>query len=163
MPIYIFLVSMLFLTLPALTTADGIVETVDVEGRIFSNELMESKNMVIITSADLERLKIKDMADLFSFFTAVNVSRRGASETSFDLTMRGGNFEQVLVVVNGIPLNNPQTGHFNGDFPFSVGDVDRVEILRGGSSTAYGAGAFAGMINVILKRKPFTTLHFRGR
>lgn len=129
-----------------------IVETVDVEGRIFSNEA-NSKNIVIISAADLERLAITDMADLFSFFTTLNVNRRGAGDTSFDITMRGSNFEQVLLLVNGSPVNNPQTGHFNSDFPFSLEDIRRVEVIRGGTSTTYGAGAFAGVVNIILEDK----------
>jgi iron complex outermembrane receptor protein len=128
-----------------------IVETVEVTGKLFSLD-SHSKNMVIVTAADLEELKIKNMLELFSFFTALNVSKRGAGESSFDITMRGSNFEQVLVLVEGVPLNNPQTGHFNSDFPFSVQDVERVEILRGGSSTTYGAGAFAGVVNIFLKK-----------
>ena len=128
-----------------------IVETVDVTGKLLSDE-PHSKNMVIITAADLQEFNIKDMSELFSFFTALNVSKRGVGETSFDITMRGSNFEQVLVLVDGVPMNNPQTGHFNCDFPFSVGDVERVEILRGGSSTTYGAGAFAGMVHIVLKK-----------
>ncbi|MCP4149306.1 MAG: TonB-dependent receptor [bacterium] len=144
------------------TNAD-IVETVEVEGRVFSQELLHSRNMVIISSTDLEEMKIKNMADLFSFFTAVNVSKRGASESSFDITMRGGNFEQVLMLVNGVPQNNPQTGHFNSDFAFSIPDVERVEILRGGSSTTYGAGAFAGVVNIILKKdSPFRVSAITG-
>jgi iron complex outermembrane receptor protein len=128
-----------------------IVEEVEVTGKIFSHD-SHSKNMVIISAADLEEFKIKDMAELFSFFTALNTSKRGAGETSFDITMRGGNFEQVLVLVDGVPLNNPQTGHFNSDFPFSLEDVARVEILRGGSSTISGAGAFAGVVHIYLKK-----------
>ncbi|MCP4218110.1 MAG: TonB-dependent receptor [bacterium] len=146
---------------PASLAAD-IVEKVEVKGEIFSAELLNSKNMVIISEDDLQKLKIKDMADLFSFFTALNVSKRGASETSFDITMRGGNFEQVLVLVNGVPLNNAQTGHFNSDFPFSVTDVHRVEILRGGSSTTYGGGAFAGMVNIILKKESAFSVSLTG-
>lgn len=147
----VLLVLLVLLSAPGEVIFPQIVETVEVEGRIFSNE-SHSKNMVFISARDLEELKIKDMADLFSYFTAVNISKRGPAESSFDITMRGSNFEQVLVLVNGVPLNNPQTGHFNGDFPFSVGDVGRVEILRGGSSTTYGGGAFAGVINIILKK-----------
>lgn len=131
--------------------ATEIVETVEVKGQLFSDEL-NSKNMVIISDHDLEQLKIKDITGLFSFFTALNVSKRGPGESSFDIAMRGGNFEQVLVMVNGIPMNNPQTGHFNGDFPFSVHDIQRVEIIRGGTSTTYGSGAFAGVVHFVLKK-----------
>lgn len=129
----------------------GIVETVEVKGRLFSDEL-NSKNVVIISSEDIEALKMDHIADIFNFFTGVQVSTRGGGEASFDMTMRGSNFEQVLVLVNGVPLNNPQTGHFNGDFPFSIHDIERVEIVRGGTSTTYGPGAFAGVVHFVLKK-----------
>lgn len=128
-----------------------IIEKVEVKGKIYSNEL-SSKNIVIISEEELNDLNVRDMVDLFSFFTIINVNKRGPSETSYDLTMRGSNFEQVLLLVNGVPLNNPQTGHFNTDLPFSIKDIKRVEIVSGGNSTSYGAGAFAGVINIILKR-----------
>lgn len=138
-----------------------IVETVEVNASIFSRE-PNSKNIVIISKEELEGLQIKDMADLFSIFTAVDINRRGPGESSFDITMRGSNFEQVLVLVDGNPLNNPQTGHFNSDFPFSIADIQRVEILRGGSSTAYGAGAFAGMVNIIMKKSTDLQISLTG-
>lgn len=59
---------------------------------------------------------------------------------------------QMVETVNGVSFQNPQTGHFNGDLPFSIQDIEKVEIIRGGSSTRYGAGAFAGVVNIILKR-----------
>ena len=133
-------------------TFSQIVENIEVKGKIYSRE-MNSKNMVIIEEGDLNSLNIKDFAELFSFFSLVNVSRRGPSESSFDISMRGGNFEQILVLVNGVPLNNPQTGHFNTDLPFLIEDIKRIEIVRGGCSTAYGSGAFTGVINIVLKKE----------
>lgn len=128
-----------------------IVETVEVEGHIVSDE-PQSKNLLVISSEDLERMNVRNFGDLFSMFTSLDVSRRGAFDTSFDIGMRGSNFQQVLVLVNGVSFQNPQTGHFNGDLPFSIQDIEKVEIIRGGSSTRYGAGAFAGVVNIILKR-----------
>ena len=144
-----YIICFLFMATPV---SSQIVENIEVKGKIFSRE-MNSKNMVIISESDLYALKIKDFTELFSFFNVVNVSRRGPGESSFDLSMRGSNFEQVLVLVNGIPLNNPQTGHFNTDLPFLIKDIERIEIVRGGGSTTYGGGAFAGLVNIILKKK----------
>ncbi|MCK4836344.1 MAG: TonB-dependent receptor [Candidatus Aminicenantes bacterium] len=134
-----------------------IVEKVEVKERIFSHEF-NSKDMIIISDKDLKLLKIKNFTDLYSFITVLNVHRRGQSDSTFDLSMRGSNFEQVLMLVNGIPMNNPQTGHFNSGLAFTVQDIERIEIIRGGSSTTYGAGAFAGVVNIILKRK--SEFHF---
>jgi iron complex outermembrane receptor protein len=134
-------------------TLDGqIVETVEVEGRIVSDE-PKSKNLMVISARDLKSMGVRDFGDLFSMFTSLNVSRRGALDTSFDIGMRGSNFQQVLIMVNGVPFGNPQTGHFNGDLPFSIQDIGKIEIIRGGSSTRYGAGAFAGVVNIILKKE----------
>jgi vitamin B12 transporter len=149
MPVFVLILALLYNTAQPLSAQ--IIEEVEVTGKVFSDD-SHSKNMVIISASDLEEFKIKDMSELFSFFTALNTSKRGAGETSFDITMRGSNFEQVLVLVDGVPINNPQTGHFNSDFPFSLQDVERVEILRGGSSTTSGAGAFAGVVHIFLKK-----------
>jgi vitamin B12 transporter len=155
---FCFLLILLF-TLPAF--ASDIEEKIEVKGLIFSREL-RSKNIMIIAAEEIKTWQIKNVADLFSFFTAFNVSRRGPAESSYDLSMRGSHFEQVLVLLDGVPFNNPQSGHFNTDFPFTLDDIERVEIVRGGSSTTYGAGAFAGMVNIILKKKSAAEVALSG-
>lgn len=142
----------LFSLITLISFSSDFEEKIEVKERIFSRDL-RSKNMIIISAEKINSLAIKNFTDLFSFFTALNVSRRGPDESSYDLSMRGCHFEQVLLLLDGIPLNNPQTGHFNTDFPFTINDIERVEIIRGGSSTTYGSGAFAGVINFILKKK----------
>ena len=145
-----------FLLIALHTFPSAIEEKIEVQGKIFSSAA-RSRSMLIIAAAEIKALQIRSFADLFSFFTALNVSRRGPDESSYDLSMRGSHFEQVLVLLDGVPFNNPQSGHFNTDFPFTMNDIERIEIVRGGSSTVYGAGAFAGMVNIILKKKSSST------
>jgi outer membrane cobalamin receptor len=125
-------------------------ERVEVVGRYFAAE-PNSKNIIIVDRRQIEQSRASSIAALLNQLPALNVSRRGADDSSFDLSMRGSHFEQIQVLVNGIPFNNPQTGHFNTDFPFSLQDIERIEIIRGGNSTGFGAGAFAGVINFVLK------------
>jgi iron complex outermembrane receptor protein len=125
-------------------------EHVEVVGRFFAAE-PNSKNILIVDRRQIEQSRAPSIAALLNQLPALNVSRRGADDSSFDLSMRGSHFEQIQVLVNGIPFNNPQTGHFNTDFPFSLQDIERIEIIRGGNSTGFGAGAFAGVINFVLK------------
>ncbi len=153
-----------FITLILFSTfcyGDKIVEKLKITGYVFSDIPM-SKNMEIVTKKNIRELNINSFTELFSLLTSVNVSRRGAGDTSFDFTLRGSNFEQVLILINGIPFNNPQTGHFNGDFPFSIKDIERVEILKGGSSAIYGGGAFAGIVNIILSSRENLNLSLTG-
>jgi len=127
-----------------------VTERVEVWERVFSRDLATS-DMVILTRHDLETFDVSTLTDLFAFCAGVGVARRGPG--SFDITMGGGNFQQVLVMVNGVPVSNPQTGHFNTLLPFSLADVERVEVIRGAAAGMYGGGGSTGAINIILNRK----------
>ncbi len=139
----------------------NIYETIEVIGKIFTSKL-QSKNVVIITEREIELLKSDSISEILSNFATLNISRKGGSGEIYDISMRGGNFEQVLVLINGAPYNNSQTGHFNSDFPFQVRDIKRIEVIKGGSSTTYGSGAYSGIINIILKNKSGLSLSLTG-
>src|SRR5262249_37367293 len=65
--------------------------------------------------------------------------------------LRGGTFQQVLIILDGIRLNDPLTGHFNCYIPISPAEIERIEILKGASSAIYGSEAIGGVINIITK------------
>ena len=65
--------------------------------------------------------------------------------------MRGGTFEQVLVMLNGVKLNDPQTGHHTMNLPVSLEQIKRIEIITGGASRIFGNYAYTGAINIITK------------
>ena len=135
-----------------LSASSSIIEKLIIDGSIYTEDML-SKHMIIIGADEIKNSKVKSMSDLFSFLPGVDVNRRGQGSTSYDLVMRGSNFEQILIMVNGIPVNNLQTGHFNTDLPFTPEDIERVEISRGGNSVFYGITGFAGIINIILKKR----------
>jgi iron complex outermembrane receptor protein len=68
-----------------------------------------------------------------------------------DIIMRGGTFQQVLVIIDGTRLNDPLTGHFNSYMPIAPGEIDRIEVLKGASSAIYGTEAVGGVIHIITK------------
>lgn len=147
-----------------------ILEKIEVKERIDSFA-GESANVIIITSVELKKLNIRTLSSLFSILPGISVARRGPGDTSFDLSMRGGNFEHVTVQIDGMPFNNSQTGHFNTDLPFGPDDIDRIVITKGGSIRGTPSG-FSGTINIILKKnrnlklsliggdKKFFNIHF---
>ena len=69
-----------------------------------------------------------------------------------DISIDGGTFDQITLLVNGIPVVNPQTGHNAADFPLNLSDVDRVEILEGAASRVLGSQAFSGAVNIVTRR-----------
>ncbi len=146
----IYVVIYLILSQFLLPLSQEVVEEITVEGSIQTEDML-SKKMIILDSEEIKKLGITEISDIFRIVPGVDVNRRGSGQTSFDLTMRGSNFEQILLMVNGIPVNNVQTGHFNTDLTFSVDDISKIEISQGANSVFYGPNGFAGIINIILK------------
>ena len=64
--------------------------------------------------------------------------------TQADVAMRGGTFEQTLILVDGFRMNDLQTGHHNMDLPFPVDSFSDVEVLHGAGSALYGSDAVGG-------------------
>jgi len=82
----------------------------------------------------------------------VDVQRRGAPGSQGDISIRGSSFQQGLLLVDGMRMNDPQTAHHNLDLPLSAEDIERVDVLRGPFSSVYGPDAFAGAVNIVTRR-----------
>lgn len=91
----------------------------------------------------------RSTAELLSMLPAVEVNQRQTFGVQADLGIRGSNFEQVQVLLDGWDVGDAQTGHHNLDLPLAPGDVSRLEVLRGHGSALYGANAFGGVLNVV--------------
>jgi len=81
----------------------------------------------------------------------MDVTQRGYHGMQGDISARGASFEQVLIMIDGVKLNDSQTGHHNLDLPVNLVDIERIEIMQGHGSSLYGPGAFGGVINIITK------------
>ena len=81
----------------------------------------------------------------------MEVQARGPMGAQSDIVMRGGTFQQVLVILDGIRLNDPITGHFNSYIPIAPAEIERIEVLKGASSAIYGSEAVGGVIHIITK------------
>ncbi len=118
----------------------------------------------IIGKEELENAPVHDLHDLLKFSPNVDVRQRGNNGVQGDISIRGSSFDQVLILLNGIPLNDPQTGHHNLNLPVSFDAINRIEILEGPSSRIYGPNAFSGAINIITDQSdtPALTGRFSG-
>lgn len=115
----------------------------------------------IIGKAELAKFPVHDLQDLLKFASNVDVRQRGNNGVQADISIRGSSFEQVLILLNGIPLNDPQTGHHNLNLPVSFDMIERIELLEGPSARIYGPNAFSGAINIITGTAPSNTLACR--
>lgn len=104
-----------------------------------------------LSQRDLEAAGVTSVNDLLKLAAGVDVRQRGGFGVQTDISIDGGTFDQICILVNGIAITNPQTGHNAADFPLNTADIERVEILRGAASRVFGSQAFSGAINVVTK------------
>jgi iron complex outermembrane receptor protein len=104
----------------------------------------------VLTRAEIARLPVQSIEDLLRFASSVDVRARG-SRVQADFAIRGGSFGQTLVLVDGVRMNDAQSGHHNSDIPLTLDDIERVEVLLGAGSSLFGADAFGGTVNVITR------------
>ena len=109
------------------------------------------KVIFVLTAKDIEQKHIESIAALLSNIAGMDLRTRGGKGVQADVSIRGGNFDQILVLLNGIPVNNPQTGHHNLDLPIDVSMIQKVELLEGASGQSFGVNAYSGVINIITK------------
>ncbi len=117
-----------------------------------------------VTQIDIQAnsLVSNSLEDFLRLDASVDLQERGANGTQADVAMRGGTFEQTLILVDGFRMNDLQTGHHDMDLPFPVDSFSDVEVLHGAGSALYGSDAVGGAINFITRRPPVTELRVRG-
>ena len=103
----------------------------------------------VLTGEDIRKLHVSGIPELLRTVSSVGLTERGTPGSQADVTLRGSSFEGVLVLVNGINVRDPQTGHFTMDIPVDIESIERVEILTGGGSTMYGSSAAGGVVNIV--------------
>lgn len=109
------------------------------------------RNIIVIKGDAFRNLPVNSIDELLRYLPGVEVQSRGVMGAQSDIIIRGGTFQQVLIILDGIRLNDPLTGHFNSYIPISPSEIDRIEVLKGASSAIYGTEAIGGVINIVTK------------
>jgi vitamin B12 transporter len=109
------------------------------------------KSVEIISSEEIASLPAQSIEEVLSYVTGIDVRQRGGFGVQADISVRGGNFEQTLILLNGVKISDPQTAHHQMNLPIPIDEVERIEILKGPGARIYGQNAFAGAINIITK------------
>ena len=110
------------------------------------------RKITIIDSAQIERIKPGSLNEFLNLIAGADMQERGQNGIQADITMRGSTFQQVLVLVDGVRVSDPQTSHNIMSLPITLGSVEKVEVLHGQGSSLYGPDAFAGAVNIITKK-----------
>jgi outer membrane cobalamin receptor len=111
--------------------------------------LAESNRSVNLISPREQPLISNSVVDLLRQDASLNLQARAANGVQADLSLRGTTFEQSLILLNGLRINDPETGHLNLDIPIPLDAVTRIDILHGSGSTFYGSDAIGGAVNLL--------------
>ena len=165
--IFVLIFSGIYICFPSNTSAlqqnssqlDAIVVTA---GRLPSIFLDTPRTIAVIDKDEIQSLPVHSVQELLEYTLGVDLRQRGSAGVQADVSIRGSTFEQSLILINGIKVNDPQTGHHNFNIPVSLEDVEKIEILKGAGSSVYGPNALGGVINIITKENQKRGLTVRG-
>lgn len=133
-------------------------ETTIQANRIQEQALESGKGVLILDRKDIEAMPARTIQEALQYISGVHIDTRSFAHVQADVSIRGGSFDQVLLLVDGIKLNDAQTGHHNMNIPVPLEMVERIEVIKGPGARIYGPNAFAGVINLITKSDPSPNL-----
>ncbi|HMH15698.1 MAG TPA: TonB-dependent receptor [Edaphobacter sp.] len=127
-------------------------QTVEVTTTIPPIPLSESNRSVEVLDTREQPLLFNNFTDYLRQDPSLSLQARSPNGVQADLSIRGTTFEQSLILLNGLRINDPETGHLNLDIPVPLDAISRIEVLHGSGSTFYGSDAIGGAVNLITER-----------
>ena len=125
---------------------------------LISSPRIEIKNtdnsisVLTISREEIQKSTATNVSDLLQQIAGIDIRRRGAEGMQADLYIRGGSFDQTLLLIDGIKVEDPQTGHHTMNMTLPLEVIERIEITKGSAGRIYGQNAFTGAINIITKQ-----------
>lgn len=105
------------------------------------------KPLIAVTSQDIIAAGYSSPEEMLEYLPDLDIRQRGNHGSQADLTIQGGSFDQSMVLLNGINLSDPQTGHFHLNLPLDLSAVSKAKVLAGSASRRFGTQAFTGAVN----------------
>ena len=140
------------------TTTLPLGEVVIQENRLELPFSQQNRNIQVLDQTIIKNLPVRSVNELLSYVSGLDVRQRGPQGVQTDISIDGGTFDQTLVLINGVKLSDPQTGHNMMNLPLSPDAIERIEILRGSAARIYGINALTGAINIVTKKTGTTSL-----
>ncbi len=125
----------------------------------FDLESISLKSLTIVNSQEILSAPATTHEELLEYIPHVDIRNRGKYGTQADLNIQGGSFDQSMVLLNGINLTDPQTGHFHLNLPVDLSAIHQIEVVAGSAARRFGAFAFSGAVNFVTQPQDSTTLN----
>ena len=130
---------------------DSLKEVVVTSSRIDLPFKENSRTIQIVTAEDIKKLGITNVADALQQLAGIDVRRQGLNGMQADLYIRGGGFDQTLLLIDGIKVDDPQTGHHTMNLALPIEVIKRIEVIKGPAARIFGQNAFTGAVNIVTK------------
>ena len=121
----------------------------------------QARMVTVLSREDIQVAPVQSVNDLLKYAVGVDVRQKGALGALTDVSIRGGNSEQITVLLNGINICDAQTAHNTFDFPVDISEIERIEVLEGPAGRVYGTSSLLGAINIVTKTPPSSSLSAR--
>ena len=131
--------------------ADTLNEVIVSSSRIDLPFSKNSRTIELITAEDIKKSGVSNVADALQQIAGIDIRRRGTGGMQADLYIRGGSFDQTLLLIDGIKVDDAQTGHHTMNLALPIEVIKRIEIIKGPAARVFGQNAFTGAINIITK------------
>ena len=130
---------------------DSLKEVVVTSSRIDLPFKENSRTIQIVTAEDIKKLGVTNVADALQQVAGIDVRRQGVNGMQADLYIRGGGFDQTLLLIDGIKVDDPQTGHHTLNLALPIEVIKRIEVIKGPAARIFGQNAFTGAVNIVTK------------
>ena len=147
------------------TNREVVLDGVEVTGSRAPLTLGQAARMVVVLDRDqIAQAPVQSVNDLLKYAVGVDVRQRAPLGAQTDISIRGGTSEQITILLNGINICEPQTGHNAFDLPIDISDIERIEVLEGPAGRVFGTSSLLGAINVVTKMPKQTSadVHAEG-
>ena len=123
-----------------------------------------ARMVTVLERSDIQAAPVQSVNDLLKYAAGVDVRQRGPIGAQTDVSIRGGNYEQIAILLNGINICDPQSGHNAFDFPVDISEIERIEVLEGPAGRVYGTSSLVGAINIVTRprEKSSASAHVEG-
>lgn len=128
------------------------LEEVEVTGSRVPLTVSQAARLVTVLDREaIAAAPVQSINDLLKYAAGVDVRQRGDMGVQTDISIRGGTFDQITILLNGINICDPQTGHNAADFPVELSEIERIEVLEGPAGRVYGTSSLVGAINIVTR------------
>jgi len=137
------------------TDKEATLDDVEITGSRAPLALGQAARMVTVLSREeIQAAPVQSINDLLKYAVGVDVRQRGPIGAQTDIGIRGGTSEQITILLNGINICDPQTGHNAFDLPCDLSDIVRIEVLEGPAGRVFGTSSLMGAINIVTTSSP---------